>query len=376
MNQEFADAAGTAGSTFDVYVREENGNRVGTAIKRGFCWPALFFSWAWAFAHRLWPLGIVLLTVTTIINTLWVYFSEDKPVVGWAFTLINGAFVIFMAFKANEFQRARREAEGFHQETTVNGRTPAEVLATLQIQTAGSLTYSLGGVIAAGIFSAIAVFSIMVGMVGTAFGDRSYEPLSLLVSTAAPALFLWYRSLRPPLNFLRGFAWGAGGWLLTVPVVTVLTLSGVGERRPEQNVHPTGPRITSIAVLPLMNTSGDPQQDTFAVALTNSLFFKLSASRSVKHVLQVESLAPDKGSPRAATLQELIANTHFGPDLGVDALLFGSTKHTDARILLTLELIYVPSHTTLWSNAYDYDLTLRNLLIEVASKEISARVRS
>jgi hypothetical protein len=131
-----ADATGS--TEFDVYVRQEDGQRVGTAIKRGFCWPGLLFTWMWAFANRLWLVGVVIIVVMIPLLVLWVYFSEEGSAVGWVFLLLNTWIAVVVGFKGNDLRRARREAAGFRKAVTVQGNTPSQVLETAGIPQAGS----------------------------------------------------------------------------------------------------------------------------------------------------------------------------------------------------------------------------------------------
>jgi hypothetical protein len=194
---------------FDVYVREEDGKRVGTAIKRGFSWPALCFTWLWAIANRLCVVAAAVAIVMTICNALWIYFLEDESPVAWLFVLVNAGIAVVVGLTGNALRRTRIEASGFHQAETISGGTPAHALATLDIVPAPSSAYSLGGVITAACFTAIAVFGIVVGTAALLAGDGSFAMRSLGVATGAgvPAVLLWYRSLRPPLGFVSGLLW-------------------------------------------------------------------------------------------------------------------------------------------------------------------------
>ena len=45
-------------ATYDVYQHSKTGKY--QAVKKGFCWPALFFGGLWAFSRRLYLVGIVI----------------------------------------------------------------------------------------------------------------------------------------------------------------------------------------------------------------------------------------------------------------------------------------------------------------------------
>lgn len=93
---------------FDVY-RNPAGEY--TAVKQGYCWPAFFFTWIWAFVSKLWFEGA---TLFIIIWATYVAqnFGENltDPVMKWI--LILGPFVIglsIMYYTGRHGNRWRRD---------------------------------------------------------------------------------------------------------------------------------------------------------------------------------------------------------------------------------------------------------------------------
>jgi TolB-like protein len=351
-----SESSGSEGlKTFDVYVREERGERVGTAIKRGFCWPGLFFTFVWAFANRLWVLGVVLITSVTFFNTLWVYFSEDDPTLGWP-NLIIAAIAVFVGFKGNDLHRARREAQGFRKETTVQGRGPSEVLSRLGIPKARALAYSFGGVVAASIFIGIALFFVMVGGASFIDGDRAFAMSIALAGVCwfgIPGLILWARSMRPPLSLLKGLAWGFGACLIAMPLGTYVRLAPERSEPAPRGSEPA-PRgrvpdartintaIGFVAVLPLENLSGDPEYERFAAVMTKALTSEIDDSLGIfiepyEHIItyKYDSIS----------------------ELAFDAVLDGSVLRSNSRARIEVEFILLfPATIQLFADRFDGDL--------------------
>lgn len=104
---------------------------------------------------------------------------------------------------------------------------------------------------------------------------------------------------------------------------------------------------TSIAVLPLENLNGGPEQDYFCDGLADDLITAL---------LQVSGLTV---LSRYATFRfkgQLGEPQTIASSLGVDYLLLGSVRYERERIRVSLQLIDGPSARTMWSQRYDETL--------------------
>jgi TolB-like protein/DNA-binding winged helix-turn-helix (wHTH) protein len=129
--------------------------------------------------------------------------------------------------------------------------------------------------------------------------------------------------------------------------------------------HRIGP-IHSIAVLPLVNLSGDASQDYFADGLTDELITALARNRSLR-VISRTSAMQYKGVNRP---MPEIAQT-----LGVDGILEGSVSRAGNRFHVNLQLIYAPTDTHVWAQSYDRDLAATMALPDELSQTIAAEAK-
>ena len=113
----------------------------------------------------------------------------------------------------------------------------------------------------------------------------------------------------------------------------------------------SSPLITSIAVLPLTNLSGDPEQEYFADGMTDELITSISKIRGLKvisrtSVMQYKGISkPNKGLPAIAR------------ELNVDGVIEGTVLRSENRIRITVQLIHAASDTHVWAESYERDLT-------------------
>ncbi len=108
------------------------------------------------------------------------------------------------------------------------------------------------------------------------------------------------------------------------------------------------PAITSLAVLPLNNLSGDPTQDYFADGMTEALIGNL-APISALRVVSRTSVMRFKGT--RTSLSEIAR------ELKVDAVVEGSVQRTRDRVRISVQLIHAPTDTHLWAREYERELT-------------------
>src|SRR6202165_2407115 len=103
----------------------------------------------------------------------------------------------------------------------------------------------------------------------------------------------------------------------------------------------------SIAVLPLVNMSGDPEQDFFADGLTEDIITELSRFRDLL-VISRNSTFVHKG--KAVKVQEVAR------EFGVDYVLEGSVRKVGDRIRVTVQLIDAETDRHIWAERYDRKL--------------------
>lgn len=106
-------------------------------------------------------------------------------------------------------------------------------------------------------------------------------------------------------------------------------------------------RIESLAVLPLTNMSGDPQQEYLADGMTEALTTSL-AQISALRVISRTSVMHYKGTGK--TVPEIARELH------VDAVVVGSVVRVGNRVRITAQLIEAPTDRHLWAESYERDL--------------------
>jgi len=103
----------------------------------------------------------------------------------------------------------------------------------------------------------------------------------------------------------------------------------------------------SIAVLPLINTSGDPENDYFSDGLSEELIAVLAKIPGLKIIGRSSSFLFKGKSDDSRTI---------GEKLGVANLLEGSVRKQGDRVRIVAELINAADGRALWSETYDREL--------------------
>jgi TolB-like protein len=128
--------------------------------------------------------------------------------------------------------------------------------------------------------------------------------------------------------------------------------------------------IYSIAVLPLANLSGDPQQEYFADGMTEALITELSKISALQRVISRTSVMQYKGVRKS--MQEI------SRELNVDAVVEGSVMFVGERVRITAQLIHAPKDKHIWADNYERDLSdildLQREVAEAIVKEIKVKL--
>ena len=153
---------------------------------------------------------------------------------------------------------------------------------------------------------------------------------------------------------------------LVVSVGLVVAMAAVGLRRFERPPpESAGPQITSLAVLPLRNLSGDPGQDYFVDGMTEALITDLSKIGAL-NVISRASVMRYKSTDKP--LAEIAA------ELDVDAVIEGSVLREGDRVGITAQLIEASTDHNLWAERYERDLTsilaLQSEIAQAIAREI------
>ncbi len=108
------------------------------------------------------------------------------------------------------------------------------------------------------------------------------------------------------------------------------------------------PRSRSVAVLPFLNLSADPENDFFADGITEDVIAQLSKIRSLKVISRTSVMQYKK---REQSLREI------GASLQVATLLEGSVRRAGNRVRIVAQLIDAEQDQHLWADTYDRQLT-------------------
>jgi serine/threonine-protein kinase len=128
-------------------------------------------------------------------------------------------------------------------------------------------------------------------------------------------------------------------------------------------------RVTSLAVLPLANLSGDAAQEFFADGMTDVLIADLAQISSLR-VISRTSVMQFKGSR--------LALPEIARQLKVDAVIEGSVVRSGDQVRITAELVDASSDRHLWARTYerklDDVLSLQGEVAGAIAGEIQARM--
>jgi TolB-like protein len=103
--------------------------------------------------------------------------------------------------------------------------------------------------------------------------------------------------------------------------------------------------VRSLAVLPLENLSGDPDQDYLAAGIQESLITDLAKLSGLTRVIARPSVMRFRNSD--------LPLSQIATELGVDALVTGSVLRAGDRIQVTAHLIQASTENQLWGDRYE-----------------------
>jgi serine/threonine-protein kinase len=111
---------------------------------------------------------------------------------------------------------------------------------------------------------------------------------------------------------------------------------------------PIMPTVKSVAVLPFLNLSADPENEYFADGITEDIIAQLSKIRALR-VISRSSVMRYKS--REHSLREIAAK------LDATSLVDGSVRRFGDRVRIVAELIDADADQQLWAETYDRQLT-------------------
>jgi TolB-like protein/DNA-binding winged helix-turn-helix (wHTH) protein len=160
------------------------------------------------------------------------------------------------------------------------------------------------------------------------------------------------------------------GFLAVIVVTAVLLGLNMHDWRDRLSVRAAKPPIQALAVLPLANLSGDPEQEYFADGMTGVLISELGKI-SIPRVISRQSVMQYKGSKKP--LQEIAR------ELNVDAVLEGTVERSGDQVRVIVRLDQVSPEGELWSNQYNRDirdlLGLQDEIARTVTDEIRVKLK-
>jgi serine/threonine-protein kinase len=140
-------------------------------------------------------------------------------------------------------------------------------------------------------------------------------------------------------------------------------ISGLFSKKAEATV------IRSLAVLPLVNLSGDASQEYFSDGMTDALTAGLAQISSLKVISRTSAMQykeSKKGLPQIAR------------ELGVEGVVEGSIMRSGNRVRITAQLIDARQDRHLWANNYEREmsdvLALQSEVVRAIASEIRAQL--
>jgi serine/threonine-protein kinase len=125
-------------------------------------------------------------------------------------------------------------------------------------------------------------------------------------------------------------------------------------------------QIHSLAVLPMVNGTGDPNSEYLSEGITESLIDSLSQLPSLS-VKSLNSVLRYKG-------REVDAQT-IGRELGVEAVVTGRVMQRADGLVVSVEMINVSDNNRLWGGRYDRKLSDLVAVQNEISREVLSKLR-
>ena len=182
--------------------------------------------------------------------------------------------------------------------------------------------------------------------------ERSYNGESKFQRLVGKQESSFRKNLLNPILLVAGIA---------ILVLFALNVGGWRDRIFRTRTAP----IRSLAVLPLQNLSGSPEQEYFADGMTEALITELGKISALR-VISRQSTMQYKGTKKSAQ--------QIAQELNVEAIVEGSVLRVGDRVRTTAQLIAVKPERHLWANSYDRELrdvlALDNEMARAVAKQI------
>jgi TolB-like protein/DNA-binding winged helix-turn-helix (wHTH) protein/tetratricopeptide (TPR) repeat protein len=107
-------------------------------------------------------------------------------------------------------------------------------------------------------------------------------------------------------------------------------------------------KIESIAVLPLENLSGNPEEDYFADGMTDAVITNLARIKSLRVISRTSVMQYKKARKPLPDIAK---------ELDVDGIVEGTVMRSGSRVRITVQLLNGRTDRHLWAQEYERDLT-------------------
>ena len=159
--------------------------------------------------------------------------------------------------------------------------------------------------------------------------------------------------------------------MLTILLAAALLASGFWIVSGKWRRSAPNRKISSLAVLPLRNLSGDSDQEYFSEGVTDELITDLAKTtrlRVISHTSVERYKNPTETLPQIAR------------ELGVDAIVEGTIMRAGTRVRITAQLIDARRDQHIWADSYERDLSdvleLQGDVAKQIAKEIGIQLSS
>ena len=133
-------------------------------------------------------------------------------------------------------------------------------------------------------------------------------------------------------------------WLTMGGALIVVVLLAAGLRLLRSTARP----IESIAVLPLENLSGNPDQEYFSDGMTDELIGEIARIGSLRVISRTSIMQYKRGARKSLPA--------IARELNVDAIVEGTVSQSGRKVRITAQLIRASDDRHLWSEKYERDL--------------------
>ncbi len=159
----------------------------------------------------------------------------------------------------------------------------------------------------------------------------------------------------------------AGTLVALLGVILGFNVAGLRDRLYHRGA--ATPRIEAIAVLPLENLSGDPQQEYFADGMTDELIIRLAQISELRVTSRTSVM-------RYKELKKPIPN--IAKELNVDAIVEGTVLRAGGRVRIAAELVDPATDRNIWAGTYEGEfadvLSLQSDVAKTIAREIKVKL--